>query len=121
VRDYLKAVELPLLWALFFLTTVYGHVALKFAVRPAAGDGPGRALLQAFASLWGLSALGAWSASCLLWALVLARQELLSANNVASLRYLLIGLAAWLWVGERATGTQIVGMLLIAVGTWLAK
>jgi len=116
VRGVLRPPELPVLWALFFLTTVYGHVALKFAV-----DGPGRSLARAFASFWGLSALAAWAASCLLWAAVLSRQELLSANSVASLRYVLICLAAWLCVGERATGTQLLGILLIAAGTWLAK
>jgi hypothetical protein len=93
----MKPAELPVLWALFFLTTVYGHVALKFAV-----DGPGRTLARVFATMWGWSALAAWAASCLLWAAVLSRQQLLSANSVASLRYVLI-------------------CLLIAAGTWLAK
>lgn len=116
MRGLVKPAELPVLWALFFVTTVYGHVALKFAV-----GGPGRSLARTFATFWGWSALAAWSASCVLWAAVLSRQELLAANSVASLRYVLICLAAWLCVGERATGTQVLGLLLIAAGTWLAK
>jgi drug/metabolite transporter (DMT)-like permease len=121
VRDLLKASELPLLWGLFFATTVYGHVALKFAVAGTVQNNYRQVLATATTSLWGASAVLAWSASCLLWALLLSRQELLSANSISSLRYVLICVAAWLWVGETIRWPQVIGIALIASGTWLVK
>ena len=39
MRDFLRWVEPSALWGLFFLTSVYGHVALKLAVARA-GSSP---------------------------------------------------------------------------------
>jgi drug/metabolite transporter (DMT)-like permease len=119
VRDLLKSCELPALWALFFATTVYGH-SLKFAVSAAPGAGYRRVLLAAASGSWGPSALLAWTA-CLLWAVLLSRQGLLSANSVSSLRYVLICAAAWLCAGESIRWPQAVGIALIASGTWLVR
>lgn len=103
-----------LLWALFFLTTVYGHVGLKLAVdrHPS--------FLRAAVSPWGVSAFVAWTASSVLWMLVLQRETLLSASSVSSLRYALTVIAAVVFLREAVTARAAVGVVLIAVGTYLA-
>lgn len=102
------------LWALFFLTTVYGHVGLKVAVdrQPS--------FLRAALSPWGLSAFAAWTASSVLWMVVLQRETLLSASSVSSLRYVLTVVAAVVFLREAVTARAAVGVVLIAVGTYLA-
>ncbi len=102
------------LWALFFLTTVYGHVGLKLAV-----DREPSFVRAAF-SPWGLSAFAAWTASSVLWMVVLQRETLLSASSVSSLRYALTVIAAVLFLREAVTVRTAAGVALIAVGTYLA-
>jgi hypothetical protein len=52
VRGLLSFWETPWLWVLFFLTSVYGHVAVKLAVPgPAASDR--QVLARAAGSFWG--------------------------------------------------------------------
>ena len=82
-----------IVWGLFFATSVFGHVALK------RGAGSGgvydfRTASSVFLSPWGLSALAAWSMSCWLWAVLLTKHSLLTANSVSTLRYVLICAAA---------------------------
>ena len=120
MRDFLKAFETPAIWLLFFATTVYGHVALKVAVDRTTQD-EARRVFSALADLWGWSACLAWGASCLLWMLALSRHQLVFANGLSSLRYVLIALAAWALLGERVTWPQMFGMALIAVGLLLVR
>jgi drug/metabolite transporter (DMT)-like permease len=119
VRGLLTALEVPLLWGLFFLTSVYGHVAVRLAVPP--GGDARRALAAAATSFWGWSAAAAWGLSCVLWVVAVSRHALQSANAVSSLRYVLIALAAWSLFGERLGPAQWLGMLLIAGGILLVK
>jgi len=119
VRDWLRLIELPLAWVLFFVTSVYGHVALKAAVGGAAGQRG--SVGRAFVSGWGWSAFVAWGLSCLCWALVLSHHRLLCANAVSSLRFVLTALAAWIVLGEEVTRTQGLGLLLIAAGIVLVR
>jgi drug/metabolite transporter (DMT)-like permease len=121
VRDCLKALELPTIWVLFFPTSVYGHIALKAAVDRAASSSYGAAPRATVGNAWGWSALLAWGLSCLLWALALSRQELVSANSISCLRYVLICLAAWLLLSENVTWPQGLGMLLIGGGILLMR
>lgn len=114
MRDFLKSCGMPAIWVLFFATTVYGHIALKIAVDR-------RPVLAALVSVWGWSACLAWGVSCLLWAFALSEHRLQQANALSSLRYVLIGLAAWGWLGERMSGPQAIGMVLIMAGILLAK
>lgn len=101
------------LWGLFFLTTVFGHVGLKLAV----DRDP--SLLRAALSPWGLSAFAAWTASSVLWMAVLQRETLLSASSVSSLRYALTVLAAVVVLRETVTLRAALGIVLIGVGTYL--
>lgn len=100
-------------WALFFATTVYGHVGLKLAVdgRPS--------LLRAALSPMGISAFLAWTASSVLWMAVLQRETLVAASSIASLRYVLTVAAGALILREALTWRLATGIVLIAVGTWL--
>jgi drug/metabolite transporter (DMT)-like permease len=113
--------EAPALWVLFFVSSTYGHLALKFAVTRAGGGGYGPALRAAATSPWGWSTVAAWGLSCVLWVVVLSRHGVMTANCISSLEFVLIGLGAWLFLSERATWTQILGMALIAGGIWLVK
>jgi drug/metabolite transporter (DMT)-like permease len=108
------------IWLLFFATSVYGHVALKVAVDRTVGDEAGR-VFAALRNLYGWSACLAWGASCLLWMLALARHRLVFANGVSSLRYVLVGLAAWAVLGERMSWSELLGMALIAAGLLLVR
>ena len=120
MRDFLKLCETPAIWLLFFATSVYGHVALKVAVDRTIQDETGR-VFSALRNVWGWSACLAWGASCLLWMLALSRHRLVFANGLSSLRYVLIGLAAWAVLGERMTWSQGFGMALIAGGLLLVR
>ena len=102
------------LWGLFFLTTVSGHVGLKVAV----DRDP--SLWRAAVSPWGLSAFAAWTASSVLWMAVLQRETLLSASSVSSLRYALTVVAADVFLREAVTARAAAGVVLIAIGTYLA-
>ena len=102
------------LWALFFATTVYGHVGLKIAV----DRGP--TFVRAAVSPWGVSAFAAWTASSVLWMVVLQRETLLSASSVSSLRYALTVMAAVVFLREAVTARAAAGVVLIAIGTYLA-
>jgi drug/metabolite transporter (DMT)-like permease len=114
-------IESTALWSLFFLTSAYGHVALKLAVARA-GCGGYRAVLRATVTdVWGWSALLAWTGSCVLWGLALSRHELMTANAISSLRYVLIGLAAWAFLSEGVDWQRAGGMLLIGFGILLVK
>ena len=121
MRDLVKNLETPALWALFFFTSVYGHVALKAAVNRVPGGSYRQVLTATVTNFWGWSALLAWGLSCLLWALALARHPLVTANAVSSLRYVLVGLAAWGLLSERVTWPQGVGMALIVGGILLVR
>ena len=110
--------EAVTVWALFFATTVYGHIALKLAAG-SGGSYDGRRALGALMSLRGGTAMLAWMFSGLLWALVLTRHSVLSANTISALRYVLICLAAWLVLHEKLRGLHVIGIVLIAVGIWL--
>jgi uncharacterized membrane protein len=110
-----------MLWALFFVTSVYGHVALKFAVLKVQGGGYRQVLLAAATNFWGWSAFLAWTFSCVLWVLALARQQLMTANSISSFRYVLICLAAWSLLSEEVTWPQWLGMAFITCGIILVK
>ena len=120
MRDFLRLCETSAVWVLFFATSVYGHVALKVAV-DRAGAGEGRRAFAALGSAWGWSACLAWGASCLLWVLALSRHRLVFANGLSSLRYVLVGLAAWAVLGERLSGWHVLGMALITAGILLVR
>ena len=114
------ALERVVIWSLFFASSVYGHVALKFAVGDR-GQTYRQVLWTAATSFWGWSTIAAWGLSCVLWIMVIARQKLLIAGSVSSLDYVLICASAWVFLGERITAQQIVGVGLISIGIVLVK
>ena len=110
--------ESLLVWGLFFATTVYGHVALKRAAGDAAQFEYAKAL-RTLTNFWGWSALLAWAISGLLWAVVLTKESLLTANSVSSLRYVFVCVAAWIFLREQIQLQHGVGILLVTAGIWL--
>jgi uncharacterized membrane protein len=121
-RSSLDVAGRVVIWALFFATSVYGHVALKLAVGRGAGDGSyRRALVAAATSFWGWSAVAAWTLSCVFWVMALARQQLLTAASISALSYALLCAAACAFLGEPVTRPQVVGVALIVAGIFLVK
>jgi|GEM_PF-6250753 len=104
-----------LVWALFFATTVYGHVAMKLAVDKTHG------LVAAGLSVWGITAVLAWSASSVLWMMVLTKDSLFRASTVSSLRYVLVLMAAAAMTRKMPTMQSLCGAALVAVGVYLAS
>jgi drug/metabolite transporter (DMT)-like permease len=107
-------------WALFFATSVYGHVALKVAVRRAP-TGSTLSVLRSGFSWWGVTAYAAWGVSCLCWMLVLSRSGLLKASSISSLSYVFICASAILFLGDALTWPRAAGATLIAVGILLIR
>jgi len=103
---------LLLMWIVYFVTDVYGHVALKMA--SGATD-----LWSTLTSFWGITAVLAWLASGLAWTFVLSRNPLLTANTVSALTYVMIALAAAVIFKERVTLPNVVGMICVFVGIYL--
>ena len=59
-------------------------------------------------------------ASCYLWAVLLTRHGVGEASSQSALRYVLILVAATIWLGESMTIRQVLGCVLISAGIWLA-
>jgi len=108
------------IWALFFASSVFGHVAIKLGTAGDGGEGWGRAWALA-TSPWTISGVGAWCLSGVLWVAILDKTGLSEAMSVSALRYALIILAAFALLGEPIGGRQWAGMALIAVGIGLVK
>jgi drug/metabolite transporter (DMT)-like permease len=121
VRDFVRWVEPSVLWALFFATSVYGHVTMKLAVARAGGGSRANVLWVSVTDTWGWSALLAWTGSCVMWGLTLSRHELMTANAISSFRYVLTGLAAWTFLNEGIDGQRAAGMLFIGIGILLVR
>lgn len=109
-----------IVWGLFFVTTVYGHVAMKTACGNAASYDYRRAL-TVVSSLQGVTALASWMISSFLWMVILTKHSVVAANTISSLRYLFIGVAAILFLDESINSKQAMGMILIAVGVAMAS
>jgi uncharacterized membrane protein len=105
-------------WAMFFVTAVYGHVAMKLATGNAEQFQYGKAV-RSLMSFWGWSAMLAWAVSGVLWAVVLTKESLVGANSISAARYVLICLAAWFFLREDIRFHQALGILLVTVGIWL--
>jgi uncharacterized membrane protein len=116
----LELVWQSLIWALFFASSLYGHIALKLAVNQG-NNSYSRAMVAVATSFWGWSTLAAWGISCLLWMLVISKQKLLIASSISSFSYVLICIACWLFLGERLTWQQYAGVVLIIAGILLVK
>jgi drug/metabolite transporter (DMT)-like permease len=114
----MKHFEMAAAWALFFGSSVFGHVALKRA----AGDSSRfeyAKVLAMWRDPWAVTAMISWTLSCLLWALLLTRFEVSEASGHSSLRYILMLMLATFWLGEPMSSRQIGGAVLITMGIWL--
>ncbi|MEZ4813800.1 MAG: hypothetical protein R3A80_01150 [Bdellovibrionota bacterium] len=100
-------------WMVFFLTTVYGHVAMKLAAMESTK------LTKVLMSPWTISAIIAWVFSSLLWLVILTKQPLLESNAISSIRYILISLSAVIFLSETLSAQQVLGAGLILIGVYL--
>lgn len=115
----MRMLESIFVWGLFMASSVFGHVALKRA----ASSSDRFEWLKALAlwkDPWAVGAVVSWMASCYLWAVLLTRYGVGEASSQSALRYVLILLAATLWLGESMTIRQGFGCVLISAGIWLA-
>jgi uncharacterized membrane protein len=109
------------LWVLFIATSVYGHVALKLGTATAEGETEKMYWARVGEDPWTLTAIAAWIGSGLLWVLLLRESKLFETVSVSTLRYVLIVLAAAVFLHESVEKRQLVGMVLIAAGVFLVK
>lgn len=101
------------LWALYFITDVYGHVAFK------AISTRDLSLWQIVFSAWGVTAVLSWAASSLLWVSLLANNQLFTASSISTATYAFMILAAALIFKEPITYRQGAGILCIVLGIYL--
>ncbi|MES2766557.1 MAG: hypothetical protein V4642_11845 [Bacteroidota bacterium] len=106
-----------LMWGFFFVLTVYGHVAMKFATKDITAEG-----IEYFwalaKNLWAVSAVISWLAAGLIWMVILKKQPLMQAQSIGALSYVLICLSAIIFLGDTLTGGKALGMILIAAGIY---
>ena len=114
----MKQFEIFAVWALFFGSSVFGHVALKRAAG-VSSDFEYAKVLAMWKDPWAITAVISWTLSCLLWALLLTRFGVSEAAGHSSLRYVLILMLAVFWLGEPLGARQFAGAVLIAGGIWL--
>ena len=107
------------------LTTAFDpgtrDLTVKLAVARAGSSSYSSVLWASVTDFWGWSALLAWSLSCVLWGLTLSRHELMTANAISYLRYVLTCVAAWAFLSEGVGWQRAAGMLLIGIGIVLVK
>jgi hypothetical protein len=96
------------LWLIFFSATIFGHVALKISVEKMLNK-TGSTMWAVFWQPWSLFGYGLWGISCLVWVLVLQKNSLLQANNISSLKYIGLTLAAVGIFHEKLNMIQWVG------------
>jgi uncharacterized membrane protein len=107
-------------WILFFGTSLYGHIVVKLTVTQTPGADSGAVLLTMFTDLRSWSAAVAWGLSAVLWSLAVARHGLMTANAIASFRYVVICVTAWTFLSEEIRTVQAVGLALIVLGIAMA-
>lgn len=103
---------LLLVWVLYFVTDVYGHIALKMAT-----DAP--TFRETLLSVWGITAVASWLISFLAWTFVLSKYPLLTANTVSAITYILISLSAVMIFREPLTKENVLGVVLVFAGIYL--
>ena len=65
---------------------------------------------------WIFSGMTLHVAALVVWLWALSRVDISFAYPFLALGYVIVGLMAWLWLGESLTITRIVGMLIILTG-----
>ena len=100
---------LVLAWVLYFITDVYGHIALKMAT-----DAP--TFKETLFSIWGITAVASWLISFLAWTFVLSKHPLLTANTVSAITYVFISLFAVIIFKESLTKETLLGIIFVSIG-----
>lgn len=103
-----------LIWLVYILTDVYGHVALKMASNQSS-------LIAILFTPWGITAGLSWLVSMVAWTLVLSKSPLLSAYTTSALTYVFISLAAVVLFKEPLTLSKALGIFLVSAGVYLVN
>lgn len=113
--DNLKMLQQGVVWVVYFISSVYGHVAFKLAT----GSDEKFSLTGTLFSWTGISAVAAWGVSMVLWILILSESKLMTANSASALNHALVVVVAFLFLRERVTPVQAAGIVLIIIGVFL--
>src|SRR5262245_23685434 len=105
---------LLLIWIVYLLSDVYGHVALKMAMTNDSAN-----LWQVMFSFWGITAALSWLVSGLAGALGLSKNALLPANTVSTLTYIMLVAAAAIIFRETLTAQNVIGIGCVCIGVYL--
>ena len=104
--------------------TVYGQIAIKSrAILHATGDKTGNYrtfLVAMFSDPWVLSAFAAAVIAAAVWMLAIRKEDLSILYPFMALTFVFVPLLAALILGEKVSGLQICGMLMIVGGVGLA-
>jgi multidrug transporter EmrE-like cation transporter len=105
---------LLLMWIVYVVTDVYGHIALKLA----SGQ---QGLWNIVTSFWGISAGISWIITIGAWTFVLSKSPLLNAYTTSAITYVLISLATVVLFKESLTPEKIAGVVLVIIGIALVN
>ena len=103
----------------FVLLLSAGQVLLKKAAMAAKPISGAAGFLPLLASAWFWLALALYGSAILLWMVILQKTPLVTAYPFAGLSFVLVPLAAWLWMGEGLSPAYVAGALLIISGVIL--
>lgn len=105
-----------ILWLLFFITDVYGHVTLKLTV---GHELTASEMIKRILCSWiGWSIFLAWGLAGLLWVCVLSKNTLFQTNSISMVNYILVCLSAVWFLGESPDSSQWIGISLIGAGIY---
>lgn len=96
-----------------------GQVLLKKAAISANPITGAAGFLLLLAKPWFWLALALYGSAILLWMVILQKTPLVTAYPFAGLSFVLVPLAAWLWMGETISPAYIAGALFILAGVVL--
>jgi uncharacterized membrane protein len=117
MQNLLKFPAPWILWILFFITDIYGHVTLKMTL---GHQLTGSEMLRRLLGSWiGWSIFLAWGLAGLLWVCVLSKNTLFQTNSISMINYILVCFSAVWFLGESPNPAQWMGMGLIGMGVFL--
>ncbi len=110
------------LWSLLLALDVAIQITMKLAGDRLAGIPMGAGWALAAASSWLVwLSLAGYLATLVLWLAILRSSPLSAAFPVTALTYILVPLSGWLWLDERFSLAQGIGVTLIVAGVLLQR